>query len=166
MSVFAAVTRSTTRPALRACAAASNTCLRPVQTRSASTQPAYEGHIPLNWFEPGFLTVGSAVMSLVDPRRGAALGDVASGPVLPRLRDFMLESPEGRKIFKQRPCLALLPQGTFRRAYVTWLEHCGVTLDTREPVHYVDDPELGYVLQRYRECYDFYHCMCGLPLHL
>ena len=39
--------------------------------RSIST-PAYEGHIPVNWFENAFLAVGSAVMSLVDPRRGGA----------------------------------------------------------------------------------------------
>lgn len=39
-------------------------------TRLASTTPAYEGHIPLNWFENAFLAVGSAVMSLANPRRG------------------------------------------------------------------------------------------------
>ena len=43
--------------------------------RSINT-PAYEGHIPLNWFENAFLAVGSAVMSLVDPRRGGAEFDL------------------------------------------------------------------------------------------
>lgn len=33
-------------------------------------------------------------------------------------------------------------------------------------VHYVDDPELAYVLQRYRECHDFYHCICSLPVNV
>lgn len=145
----------------------------------ASSKPAYEGHVPLNWFEAGFLAVGSAFMSLANPRRGdmvAALGDVTSGPVLPRLRDAMLESAEGRRILKDRPRvnsktvdmnkLALLPDGTFGHAYITWLDRCGVTPDTREPVHYVDDPELAYVLQRYRECHDFYHCICSLPVNV
>lgn len=36
------------------------------------TKPAYEEHIPLNWAENAFLAVGSAVMSLVDPRRGGS----------------------------------------------------------------------------------------------
>ena len=45
-------------------------------TRSIITTPAYEGHIPLGWFENGFLAVGSAVMSLVDPRRGGAEFDL------------------------------------------------------------------------------------------
>jgi ubiquinone biosynthesis protein COQ4 len=31
-------------------------------------------------------------------------------------------------------------------------------------VHYIDDPELAYVMQRYRECHDFYHCICNLPV--
>ena len=38
--------------------------------RFINTKPAYEGHIPLNWFENAFLAAGSAVMSLLDPRRG------------------------------------------------------------------------------------------------
>ena len=32
--------------------------------------PAYPGHIPLNTFENAFLTVGSALMAFMDPRRG------------------------------------------------------------------------------------------------
>ncbi|KAG6831344.1 Ubiquinone biosynthesis protein [Tricholoma furcatifolium] len=118
-------------------------------------------------------------MSLYDPRRGdmiAALGETTAGPSLPRLRDIMLESPEGRRILKEMPRvnsttvdmdkLAQYPEGTFGRAYVTWLERCGVTPDTREPVHYIDDPELAYVMQRYRECHDFYHCICNLPVNV
>jgi ubiquinone biosynthesis protein COQ4 len=31
-------------------------------------------------------------------------------------------------------------------------------------VQYIDDPELAYVMQRYRECHDFYHALCGLPV--
>lgn len=42
-------------------------------TRSIRTAPAYEGHIPLNWFENAVLAVGSAFMSLADPRRGGVL---------------------------------------------------------------------------------------------
>ena len=124
----------------------------------------------------------------------AALGETTAGPSLPRMRDTMLESREGRKILKDRPRvnsktidmdeLAQYPEGTFGRAYVTWLERCGVTPDTREPVrlalklmsiratsdtmqvHYIADPELAYVMQRYRECHDFYHCICSLPVNV
>lgn len=74
----------------------------------------------------------------------ATLGETTAGPALPRLRDIMLESPEGRRILKERPrvtsttvdmnALAKLPEGTFGHTYVTWLERCGVTPDTRAPV--------------------------------
>ncbi|KAI0080973.1 coenzyme Q biosynthesis Coq4 [Panus rudis PR-1116 ss-1] len=106
----------------------------------------------------------------------AAIGDITAGPVLPRLRDIMLADPEGRQILKERPRintqtvdmnkLAQLPEGSVGRAYITWLERTGVTPDTREPVHYVDDPELAYVMQRYRECHDLYHCIFNLPVHI
>jgi ubiquinone biosynthesis protein COQ4 len=74
----------------------------------------------------------------------AALGETTAGPSLPRLRDIMLEGPEGRRILKDRPQvnsktidmgeLARYPEGSFGLAYMTWLERCGVTPDTREPV--------------------------------
>ncbi|KAF9444463.1 ubiquinone biosynthesis protein COQ4, mitochondrial [Macrolepiota fuliginosa MF-IS2] len=157
----------------------SGIAVSPGSKREITTKPAYEGHIPLNWFESTFLAAGSAVMALADPRRGdmiAALGETTAGPSLSRLRDIMLEDPEGRGILKDRPRvnsqtvdmdeLAQYPEGTFGRAYVTWLERCGVTPDTREPVHYIDDPELAYVMQRYRECHDFYHCICNLPVNV
>lgn len=124
----------------------------------------------------------------------AALGETTAGPVLPRLLDHMLESEEGCRILKERPrintstvdmaALARLPENTFGYTYVTWLERCGVTPDTRDPVrpppsqsdatallltlitqvHYIDDPELAYIMQRYRECHDFYHALCGMPV--
>jgi ubiquinone biosynthesis protein COQ4 len=74
----------------------------------------------------------------------AALGETTAGPALPRLRDVMLESAEGRQVLKDRPRvnsntvdmnkLAQYPEGSFGLAYVTWLERCGVTPDTRAPV--------------------------------
>ncbi|KAF8170438.1 ubiquinone biosynthesis protein COQ4, mitochondrial [Pholiota molesta] len=171
--------RSSTMPCFQVCRTPTHGARPAFSTRSINTPPAYEGHIPLNWFETALLTVGSAVVSLTDPRRGdmvAALGETTAGPTLSRLRDRMLESPEGRRILKERPRvnsttidlnkLLEYPEGSFGRAYITWLERCGVTPDTREPVHYIDDPELAYVMQRYRECHDFYHCICNLPVNV
>jgi ubiquinone biosynthesis protein COQ4 len=141
------------------------------QPRRNVSQPAYDGHIPLNWAENAFLAVGSAVMSLMDPRRGgvpfdiyvaiflshhlssdmiAALGETTGAPALPRLREQMLDSIEGRRILRERPRvnsetvdmekLSQLPHGTFGRAYMTWLDRCGVTPDTREPVFLFNIP--------------------------
>ena len=74
----------------------------------------------------------------------AALGETTGAPALPRLHEQMLDSVEGRRILRERPRinsetvdmekLSQLPQGTFGRAYMTWLDRCGVTPDSREPV--------------------------------
>lgn len=77
----------------------------------------------------------------------AALGETTAGPALPRLRERMLESKEGRRILRSHPrvnsktvdmdALSRLPEGTFGRSYITWLDRCGVTPDTREPVGFL-----------------------------
>ena len=104
----------------------------------------------------------------------AALGETTAGPALPRLRSQMLSSPEGRRILKSRPristktvslsSLTQLPPNTLGATYHSWLTRCNVTPDSREPVHYIDDPELAYVMQRYRECHDLYHAALGMPV--
>jgi len=86
----------------------------------------------------------------------------------------MLSSPTGRRILKDRPRinsttmsmekLRKLPDGTVGREYVAWLDKEGVSPDTRSQVRYIDDPECAYVMQRYRECHDFYHALTGLPI--
>ncbi|KAL1640602.1 Ubiquinone biosynthesis protein [Diplodia intermedia] len=140
--------------------------------------PNYPGHVPLTTIERGALAVGSAVWSLVDPRRGdliAALGEATAQPYfIYRLRDAMLRDPTGRRILRDRPritskslnveWLRTLPENSVGRAYVGWLDREGVSPDTRASVRYIDDEECAYVMQRYRECHDFYHALCGLPV--
>lgn len=86
----------------------------------------------------------------------------------------MLSSPTGRRILRDRPRitstslniprLRALPANTVGRTYVEWLDREGVSPDTRAPVRYIDDAECAYVMQRYRECHDFYHALTGLPI--
>ena len=60
--------------------------------------------------------------------------------------------------------LRALPENSVGRSYATWLDREGVSPDTRDTVKYIDDPECAYVMQRYRECHDFYHALTGLPV--
>lgn len=60
--------------------------------------------------------------------------------------------------------LRTLPENTVGRAYADWLDKEGVSPDTRSKVQYIDDEECAYVMQRYRECHDFYHALTGLPI--
>ncbi|TVY48123.1 Ubiquinone biosynthesis protein coq4, mitochondrial [Lachnellula occidentalis] len=140
--------------------------------------PNYEGHVPLTRVERAGLAVGSAVMSWLNPRRGdliAALGEATATPYfIYRLRDAMLVSPTGRRILRDRPRISSntmsmdylrgLPANTVGRAYADWLDREGVSPDTRDSVKYIDDEECAYVMQRYRECHDFYHALTGLPV--
>ncbi|RKF65197.1 Ubiquinone biosynthesis protein coq4, mitochondrial [Erysiphe neolycopersici] len=143
--------------------------------------PNYPGHVPLTYLEKTGLAVGSAVISLFNPRRGgskdliAALGEATATPYfIYRLRDTMLASPTGRRILRDRPrissetiCLAQLrklPGNSMGRTYAEWLDREGVSPDTRDRVKYIDDEECAYVMQRYRECHDFYHAITGLPI--
>jgi ubiquinone biosynthesis protein COQ4 len=57
-----------------------------------------------------------------------------------------------------------MPTNTVGYAYAAWLDREGVSPDTRAAVRYIDDEECAYVMQRYRECHDFYHALVGLPV--
>jgi ubiquinone biosynthesis protein COQ4 len=133
-------------------------------------------------------------MSLLNPYRGgtisslplpstankapdliAALGEATATPYfIYRLRDAMLSDPTGRRILRDRPrissktlsmdYLRSLPDNTVGRTYAAWLDREGVSPDTRSEVQYIDDEECAYVMQRYRECHDFYHALTGLPI--
>ncbi|KAF7717286.1 Ubiquinone biosynthesis protein coq4, mitochondrial [Penicillium ucsense] len=141
-------------------------------------KPNYPGHVPLTTIERGALALGSAFGSLINPRRAdliAALGEATATPYfIYRLRDAMLSNPTGRRILRDRPRitsetlqmsqLRALPENSVGRTYATWLDREGVSPDTRDNVQYIDDEECAYVMQRYRECHDFYHAVTGLPI--
>ncbi|CAG8960121.1 hypothetical protein HYFRA_00010600 [Hymenoscyphus fraxineus] len=140
--------------------------------------PNYEGHVPLTKTERAGLAIGSAVLAFWNPRRAdliATLGETTSQPYfITRLRDTMLLTPSGRRILRLRPritsstlslpSLRSLPANTLGHTYALWLDREGVSPDTRDAVKYIDDEECAYVMQRYRECHDFYHAITGLPV--
>lgn len=41
-----------------------------------------------------------------------------------------------------------------------------VSPDTRMPPKFVDDEELAYVIQRYREVHDLMHTLLGMPTNM
>lgn len=41
-----------------------------------------------------------------------------------------------------------------------------VSPDTRAPTRFVDDEELAYVIQRYREVHDMVHTLLGMPTNI
>jgi ubiquinone biosynthesis protein COQ4 len=115
----------------------------------------------------------SAITAFVDPARGdlvALLGETTAGPALRRLHSRFMASPEGRSLLQRKPRirtstlqLGLCPAGSFGAAYAAYLDAHAFSPDERQEVLFIDDPELRWVLQRYREVHDFWHVLAGLP---
>lgn len=138
----------------------------------------YPGHVPLFTFEKLLMIAGSSLGAYLHPERNefiVALGEsTAITPVLTKLQTQMLSDSVGRQILRERPRitstsldldkLRQLPDNTIGKTYVNWLDREGVSPDTRVPVKYINDEELAYIYQRYRECHDFYHSITGLPI--
>lgn len=121
------------------------------------------------------ITVQSSVYPNVLSDLVADFGEATAQPYfIYKLRDRMLMNPTGRRILRDRPRLTStsldiprlrsLPPNTVGYNYAAWLDAEGVTPDTRAQVRYIDDEECAYVMQRYRECHDFYHALVGLPV--
>ncbi|XP_053552140.1 ubiquinone biosynthesis protein COQ4 homolog, mitochondrial [Bombina bombina] len=148
-------------------------------TEEQAPYSLYPTHIPTTPLQKVLLSAGSAVMSLYDPYRHdmvAVLGETTGAHALENLRDKMRNDPEGFQILQERPRIRIstldvqrlreMPDGTFGREYVRFLDVNRVTPDTRMPVKFVDDEELAYVAQRYREVHDLLHTLLGMPTNM
>ena len=58
--------------------------------------------------------------------------------------------------------LEALPVGSFGRSYANFLAAHGFNPDERQAVRHISDPELAFVMQRYRQVHDFWHVLCGV----
>ncbi|GMM33528.1 ubiquinone biosynthesis protein [Saccharomycopsis crataegensis] len=140
----------------------------------------YPTHIPIKGIDRLIMGAACFFGATLHPENNnyiTGIGEItAFEPVLTRIRDSMLSNKVGRQILRERPritsktldldYLKSLPPDTFGNTYYKWLQREKVSPDTRVPVHYIDDEELAYVFQRYRECHDFHHAISGLPIVL
>ncbi|XP_066569412.1 ubiquinone biosynthesis protein COQ4 homolog, mitochondrial isoform X2 [Amia ocellicauda] len=139
----------------------------------------YPGHVPTSPLQKALLAVGSGVAALLDPYRHdsvAVLGETTGQLALRSLRDQMKRDPEGQSILQERPrirlstldmsALGALPNGTLGREYLRFLQTNRVTPDSRLAVRFVDDEELAYVMQRYREVHDLLHTLLHMPTNM
>ncbi|XP_050359147.1 ubiquinone biosynthesis protein COQ4 homolog, mitochondrial [Nymphalis io] len=127
-------------------------------------------YIPTNLFQKTLLTIGSASVALLDPYRGdmiACLGEVTGEASLKYMREKMLENNEGAEVLREMPrinsqtvclkTLSELPEETLGRVYADFMKENGISADSRLPVQFIKDPDLAYVMQRYREVHDLVH---------
>ena len=81
----------------------------------------------------------------------------------------MKESDEGVQILTDKPkiksdilpSLLNLPPNTLGHNYASFMRRNNISPDSRTEVRFVDDPELAYVMTRYRETHDMTHCVLG-----
>lgn len=144
---------------------------------AVNNQPKlYEGHEPVTFLQRSLLAAGSAVMGLIQPTRSdmiAVLGETTGYFALRQMHKQMISDPEGQQILCERPIintrtidmdyLRSLPEGTFGKEYTNFMDGCQITSDTRDPVRFVDNEELAYVMLRYRQIHDFTHLLTGFP---
>ncbi len=146
-----------------------------IATAESPLRPATPVHLdPPTLPELGAI-VRSIVRVLADSNRTMDIvkAEEISGQAQVRyLRDHVLAtSAEGRALLRERPELSdtdverlrLLPDGTFGREVARFLDASGLDyhFDDAAP-RYVADPELAYVLRRYRRTHDLFHVLLGL----
>jgi ubiquinone biosynthesis protein COQ4 len=154
---------------------------------SASAAAWYAAHkahyTPLSLMQRSLLFAGSSALALLNPHRGdlvAAVGEL-TGPILTdmplqHLLDRMRASEEGRWILRHKPRwtsaslpapLSVMrdtyPSNSLGARYAHFMLSRDYSPDARTPVRFIADPELAYVLQRYREIHDVLHVLTDMP---
>ena len=153
--------------------------LRAFYRQSSSSVGKYPSHMPTTTLQKLILFAGSSVMGLADPMRSdmvAVSGEVLGTPALKYMQSRMKNSPEGRLVLDERPristktvdyaALSNLPTNTFGRVVADFNAKYRIGPDSRAQVQYVDDAELAYVMQRYREVHDLLHALLDMPTDL
>lgn len=90
-----------------------------------------------------------------------------------RIRATLFGSEEGRALLRERPelCSAQvdydvlrgLPESTLGYRYVQHLDRNGLSADYQAaPTRYVADPELSYLMRRFRQTHDVWHALLEL----
>lgn len=151
-----------------------------LSTQSSTFETDFQNHhCPTNFFQKSILSVGSALVSIANPYRGdmiACLGETTGEHALQYMKQRMEESPEGLKILQDRPrintntvnmeYLVTLPEDTLGHIYYKFLKTNNVTPDSRMTVQFIDDIQLAYVIQRYREIHDLIHTILQMPTNM
>jgi ubiquinone biosynthesis protein COQ4 len=81
----------------------------------------------------------------------------------PELRALLADRPELSSEAIDFDALRRLPAGSLGRAYVDHLDDNGLTADSQATqTRYVDDPDVAYLIRRFRQTHDVWHALTGL----
>ncbi len=90
-----------------------------------------------------------------------------------QIRQADFNGDEGRALLTDRPelcsdqvdydALRALPEGTLGKAYARHLDDNGLSADYQAAAtRYIDDPEMAYLMRRFRQTHDVWHALTGL----
>ena len=89
------------------------------------------------------------------------------------IRETLFDSEEGRELLRDQPelcsaqvdynALRGLPESTLGFRYVSHLDRNGLSADYQAaPTRHVDDPEIAYLVRRFRQTHDVWHALLEL----
>jgi ubiquinone biosynthesis protein COQ4 len=101
--------------------------------------------------------------------------EITGRPRYRRLLADFVHSPEGRRLLSRRPELSTdhvdydhlrgLPETTLGGAYARHLDRNGITADYQAAAtHHVDDPDMAYLMRRFRQTHDVWHALLGIGI--
>jgi ubiquinone biosynthesis protein COQ4 len=121
--------------------------------------------------------VGLAVVRVMgDSTRTHEIHRVEEITGRPRYRALlrrMVDTPEGQRLLAERPELSSdhidydelrrLPATTLGGAYARHLDDNGLSADYQAAAtHHVDDPDMAYLMRRFRQTHDVWHALLGI----
>lgn len=101
--------------------------------------------------------------------------EITGRPRYRRLLEELAHTPEGRRLLDERPELSSdhidydhlrrLPADTLGGAYARHLDDNGLTADYQAAAtRHVDDPDMAYLMRRFRQTHDVWHALIGLGI--
>ena len=124
----------------------------------------------------GYLVSRAVVRVLGDSTRTHEIHrveEITGRPAYRRLLASLRDDPAGRRILAERPELSSekvdydrlrgLPATTLGGAYVRHLDRHGRSADYQAAAtRHVDDPDVAYLMRRFRQTHDVWHALLGL----
>jgi len=124
----------------------------------------------------GYLVSRAVVRVLGDSTRTHEIHrveEITGRPAYRRLLASLRGEPAGRRILAERPELSSdkvdyerlrrLPEATLGGAYVRHLDRNGLSADYQAAAtRHVDDPDIAYLMRRFRQTHDVWHALLGL----
>ena len=132
----------------------------------------------MSWLRDSYLVGRAAVLVLGDSTKTHEIHRVEEITGRPRYRQLLAElssSAAHRELLRDRPelssdrvdfaALRALPAGTLGGAYVRHLDGNQLTADYQAAAtQYVDDPDLAYLMRRFRQTHDVWHALLGVGI--